>query len=268
MPKHYNEVETDNTSTDVESQSNIIYKDSEEVQFTDSSTGADNVLWDFGDGTTSEERNPLHYYYENGEYTVILTATNQFGQSSQEQTVIVSGIGIEFYEVDEEEIEDEVEETEDEVEEIEDEEEEEGEGRPPTEETPVLLTGRLYQFGMNQSEGLTITNLNYPTLISEIEASRQLNVENQGSYFITSINESRLNLATIVQGMTMGSFVNFNITVLTTQSIDDLEEETYNEIPPTEEDEEETEGGGIPPRPADDEEDDDFIPTDTGYGRP
>ena len=97
MPKHH-EVEMDSTSTDVEVQSNIIYKQSEEVQFTDSSTGADNVLWDFGDGTTSEERNPLHYYYENGEYIVILTAINQFGQSSQEQTITVSGIGIDFYE--------------------------------------------------------------------------------------------------------------------------------------------------------------------------
>lgn len=200
-----------------------IFKSVEEVQFTDSSVGADSVSWDFGDGNNSTERNPLHQYFENGEYVVTLIAINEFGQSTETQTIIVEGIGIEFYEVDEEETE-----TEGEVEETE-EEETEGEGRPPVEETTVTLRGRLYQFGMNQSEGLTITNLNYPTLISEIEASRQLNVENQGSYFITSVNESRLNLATIVQGMTMGSFVNFTITVLTTQTIDNLEEKTYDD---------------------------------------
>ena len=105
MSKH-----TGNTSQDTQSAGSgfeetgisKIYKVVEEVQFTDSSTGADSVSWDFGDGNTSTERNPLHGYTENGEYVVTLTAINEFGQSSQNQTIIVEGIGIEFYETEEE----------------------------------------------------------------------------------------------------------------------------------------------------------------------
>ena len=99
MPKHH-EVEMDSTSTDVEVQSNIIYKQSEEVQFTDSSTGADNVLWDFGDGNTSTERNPTHTYEENGEYVVTFTGFNDFGEASIQQTITVSGIGEEIPGID------------------------------------------------------------------------------------------------------------------------------------------------------------------------
>lgn len=32
------------------------------------------VLWDFGDGETSDERDPVHYYQEEGYFTVRLTA--------------------------------------------------------------------------------------------------------------------------------------------------------------------------------------------------
>ena len=47
------------------------------VTFTNTSTNADTYLWDFGDGTTSTEANPVHYYQKKGNYTVTLTATNQ-----------------------------------------------------------------------------------------------------------------------------------------------------------------------------------------------
>lgn len=47
-----------------------------EVQFTDLTTGANQWLWDFGDGDTSTERNPVHIYTSNGEFTVSLTAYN------------------------------------------------------------------------------------------------------------------------------------------------------------------------------------------------
>lgn len=48
-----------------------------DVQFSDQSTG-DVVawLWDFGDGQTSAERNPLHEYAGAGTYTVSLTVTD------------------------------------------------------------------------------------------------------------------------------------------------------------------------------------------------
>ncbi|MFH0867114.1 MAG: C25 family cysteine peptidase [Bacteroidota bacterium] len=45
-----------------------------DVQFTNLSQNAQSYLWDFGDGTTSTDENPLHTYTELGAYTVILTA--------------------------------------------------------------------------------------------------------------------------------------------------------------------------------------------------
>ena len=61
---------------------NVVNQCSGEVQFNDmssSSVSITNYLWDFGDGTTSNEQNPYHYYNANGNYNVSLTATNQFG---------------------------------------------------------------------------------------------------------------------------------------------------------------------------------------------
>ncbi|MGK0388906.1 MAG: gliding motility-associated-like protein [Maribacter sp.] len=46
------------------------------VTFTDASIGADTWDWDFGDGTTSTEQNPTHFYTENGIYTVTLEVYN------------------------------------------------------------------------------------------------------------------------------------------------------------------------------------------------
>jgi|GEM_PF-1244906 len=51
------------------------------VQFTDaSSNGVTSWLWDFGDGTTSTEQNPVHTYASAGEYTVRLTVKNQYDE--------------------------------------------------------------------------------------------------------------------------------------------------------------------------------------------
>lgn len=44
--------------------------------FTDHSIGADTWLWNFGDGTTSTEINPVHTFTSGGTYTVTLTVTN------------------------------------------------------------------------------------------------------------------------------------------------------------------------------------------------
>ena len=63
-----------------------------EVQFTDTSSGADSVLWDFGDGETSTERNPKHKYYENGDFIVTLLVTNEGGTDSSQQTIQVTGV--------------------------------------------------------------------------------------------------------------------------------------------------------------------------------
>lgn len=55
------------------------------VQFTDTSTGSvTSRFWDFGDGSTSNARNPIHTYSVAGTYTVKLTVTNSFGSDTFE----------------------------------------------------------------------------------------------------------------------------------------------------------------------------------------
>jgi gliding motility-associated-like protein len=44
----------------------------DEITFTNSTVGAANYLWDFGDGTTSTEALPTHQYTDGGEYTIQL----------------------------------------------------------------------------------------------------------------------------------------------------------------------------------------------------
>ncbi|MCB0625780.1 MAG: PKD domain-containing protein, partial [Saprospiraceae bacterium] len=61
-----------------------------EVSFTNLSAHADSYLWTFGDGNTSMESDPTHTYAQDGEYTVILTATNACGSELFTQTVVVA----------------------------------------------------------------------------------------------------------------------------------------------------------------------------------
>lgn len=49
------------------------------VKFTDLSENATGWYWDFGDGSTSTDQNPIHVYYDEGIYTVKFTATNSAG---------------------------------------------------------------------------------------------------------------------------------------------------------------------------------------------
>ncbi|TNF32447.1 MAG: HYR domain-containing protein, partial [Bacteroidetes bacterium] len=49
------------------------------VPFYQQSSGANTYFWDFGDGQTSDEPNPFHFYEEPGAYTVSLIVTSQFG---------------------------------------------------------------------------------------------------------------------------------------------------------------------------------------------
>lgn len=46
----------------------------EDVEFTNLSTNAKSVEWDFGDGTSSSMANVLHFYYDPGTYEVTLRA--------------------------------------------------------------------------------------------------------------------------------------------------------------------------------------------------
>jgi gliding motility-associated-like protein len=53
------------------------------VTFTNLSQGATSYLWNFGDGTTDINTNPIHRYLSKGSYTVTLTAISEHGCSSE-----------------------------------------------------------------------------------------------------------------------------------------------------------------------------------------
>lgn len=59
------------------------------VAFTNTSTGATRYEWDFGDGATSTETNPVHTYTTRGNFTVKLIAVNASGFCSD--TIIKAG---------------------------------------------------------------------------------------------------------------------------------------------------------------------------------
>ena len=63
-----------------------------EVAFTNKSIYADTYLWDFGDGTTSNQVNPLHTYTEPGAYAVKLTASNSLFSDNITHYVEKTGI--------------------------------------------------------------------------------------------------------------------------------------------------------------------------------
>ena len=52
------------------------------VQFTNYSTDATTFMWDFGDGNTSTDENPLHEYTESGNYIITFTATGEGGSKT------------------------------------------------------------------------------------------------------------------------------------------------------------------------------------------
>ncbi|MCM4157244.1 PKD domain containing protein [Gramella sp. AN32] len=60
----------------------IIDMKNREVAFLDESKGEITSLeWDFGDGTTSNKKNPIHIYKERGKYIVVLKVSGPFGNS-------------------------------------------------------------------------------------------------------------------------------------------------------------------------------------------
>ncbi|MCC7244239.1 MAG: PKD domain-containing protein, partial [Saprospiraceae bacterium] len=56
-----------------------------DVNFTNTTVGATNYTWDFGDGTNSSAAQPVHTYATDGVYTVTLTATNVCGTTTASQ---------------------------------------------------------------------------------------------------------------------------------------------------------------------------------------
>jgi len=59
-----------------------------DIRFTDLSDHEPNQwTWDFGDGNTSNQQNPIHSYAENGIYTVRLSITDRYGCSDEVEKV-------------------------------------------------------------------------------------------------------------------------------------------------------------------------------------
>ncbi len=65
---------------------------------------AESILWDFGDGTTSIDRNPVHRYDQHGPYIIRQTVTGPRGAVTHAQRVFAGGdaqaVNAEYYESD------------------------------------------------------------------------------------------------------------------------------------------------------------------------
>ncbi len=71
--------------------SNNGYTAPSNITFTNTSTNAASVVWDFGDeSATSTEGNPVHSYATPGTYTVTLTATNETLTDVETKTITIS----------------------------------------------------------------------------------------------------------------------------------------------------------------------------------
>jgi hypothetical protein len=70
-------------------------KSSLTIRFTDTSgTSPIKWNWDFGDGATSTEQNPVHTYQKNGKYSVSLTVWNDLGSDKKTQIISINSIPI------------------------------------------------------------------------------------------------------------------------------------------------------------------------------
>ncbi|MEY3242062.1 MAG: hypothetical protein RIR11_3501 [Bacteroidota bacterium] len=60
------------------------------VAFNNTTVNATTYLWDFGDGNTSTLASPTHTYALDGNYAVVLTATNNCGTTTATRTVVIT----------------------------------------------------------------------------------------------------------------------------------------------------------------------------------
>lgn len=77
---------TSNFTFEVESAAEFL-----KVTFSNTSTSSTDYLWDFGDGETSTELEPIHTYPAEGTYTVVLTSSDKLGvisTSTMEVTLV------------------------------------------------------------------------------------------------------------------------------------------------------------------------------------
>jgi PKD repeat protein len=62
----------------------------ESIAFDNKTFNAKSYLWDFGDGTTSTERDPIHTYESEGTYTVNLRAYSKKGNNSSAANKVIN----------------------------------------------------------------------------------------------------------------------------------------------------------------------------------
>ncbi|PKP52201.1 MAG: hypothetical protein CVT92_10020 [Bacteroidetes bacterium HGW-Bacteroidetes-1] len=74
--------------------SSTTIKVGEEIAFNNCSQKADNYIWDFGDGITSELENLTHIFTESGVFTVKLTASNTTGSDQATTLISVETAGV------------------------------------------------------------------------------------------------------------------------------------------------------------------------------
>ena len=65
--------------------------DGRTVTFTNTTENGETYLWDFGDGNTSTEKDPVHTYASDGIYMITLTASNPNGESTVTKQAFVTG---------------------------------------------------------------------------------------------------------------------------------------------------------------------------------
>jgi len=71
-----------------------------EVDFQNESSNATSYVWNFGDGGTSTQINPIHEYDEDGVYIVTLTASNECGSDVFVQEIEIITLPVAFFSSD------------------------------------------------------------------------------------------------------------------------------------------------------------------------
>lgn len=70
--------------------------DGYDVAFTATVTNTDSYAWDFGDGESSTEQNPVHTYDQSGTYTATLTVTGPGGTADATTSVTIAASKLEM----------------------------------------------------------------------------------------------------------------------------------------------------------------------------
>ncbi len=70
--------------------------DGYQVAFTALATNTDTYVWDFGDGESSTEQNPVHTYAQSGTYSVTLTVTGKGGTANTSKDVEIAASKLEM----------------------------------------------------------------------------------------------------------------------------------------------------------------------------